>query len=79
MSSCESRRSFGAVLFRSVQGAIGAEKVLAQAGVAYKLIAVPRHISSDCGFCVRFEWTDKELVEELLPVGELSVERIVAL
>ncbi len=42
------------VLFQSVSYALKAEKVLKAKGLSYKLIPVPRHISSDCGFCVRF-------------------------
>ena len=82
MSSCDSPSTpsdYGVVLFHSVQGALGAEKVLAAAGISYKLIAVPRHISSDCGFCVRFAWADREKVEKLLPAGALGVVGIVRL
>ncbi|MBN1611893.1 MAG: DUF3343 domain-containing protein [Polyangiaceae bacterium] len=79
MSSCESQSGFGVVLFHSVQGALGAERLLAAAGVTYKLIAVPRHISSNCGFCIRFEWASKEAVERLLSGTTLGVEGIVAL
>ena len=75
MSSSESSDGFGVVLFRSVQGAIGAEKVLTEAGVAHKLIPVPRSLSSNCGFCLRFTWADRGLVEELLLGAELGVER----
>ena len=67
------------VLFRSVQGALAAEKLLLAAGVTYKLIAVPRHLSSACGFCVRFAWSDRKLIEKLLPRDQLGVERTVAL
>ena len=67
------------VLFRSVQGALGAEKLLAAAGLPYKLIPIPRHISSNCGFCVRFEWTSREKVERLLSGANLGVEGVVAL
>ncbi len=42
------------VLFQSVSYALKAEKVLKAKGLSYKLIPVPRHFSSDCGFCVRF-------------------------
>lgn len=79
MSSCESESGFGVVLFHSVQGAIGAEKLLLAAGVTHKLIPVPRHLSSDCGFCVRFTWSEKELVEDALSKAELGVEGISAL
>jgi len=71
------------VLFQSVQGAIAAEKLLLAAGVAHKLIPVPSRLSSSCGFCLRFDWSARARVEELLvgrPLGRsLGVERIVPL
>jgi hypothetical protein len=79
LSSSEPTGGFGVVLFRSVQGALGAEKLLVSAGVPHKLIAVPRHLSSSCGFCLRFPWADRQRVEELLPGDRLGVESIVAL
>jgi hypothetical protein len=79
LSNCESQSGYGAVLFRSVQGALSAEKILTASGVAYKLIPVPRHISSNCGFCIRFEWASKETVERLLSGSNLGVDGIMAL
>jgi hypothetical protein len=79
LSSCESDSRYGVVLFHSVQGAIGAEKLLVAAGIAHKLIPVPRHLSSSCGFCVRFTWTDRTRVEQVLSEARLGVEGIVAL
>jgi hypothetical protein len=40
-------------LFPSVSYALKAEKILKEQGIAHKLIPVPRHISSDCGVCLR--------------------------
>jgi hypothetical protein len=40
-------------LFHASAHALRAEKVLRRAGVACKLIPVPRHLSSDCGVCLR--------------------------
>lgn len=79
MSSSEAEARFGVALFRSVQGAIGAEKVLVAAGVAHKLVAVPRHLSSSCGFCLRIAWAERGEVEALLSGRALGLERIVAL
>jgi hypothetical protein len=79
LSSCESSEGFGVVLFHSAQGAIGAEKVLVDAAVEHKLIAVPRSLSPNCGFCLRFAWTDRDLVDKLLSDAKLGVERIAAL
>jgi hypothetical protein len=42
------------ILFEAVSYALKAEKILKEAGLPYKLIPVPRHISSDCGVCLRF-------------------------
>jgi hypothetical protein len=79
LSSSEPAGGFGVALFHSVQGALGAEKLLLAAGMAHKLIPVPRHLSSDCGFCLRFAWGDKDRVERLLAETRLGLERIVAL
>lgn len=79
MSTSEPKGGHGVVLFRSVQGALGAERLLLAASVAHKLIPVPRHISSNCGFCVRFEWASRETVERLLSGTDLGVDGIVAL
>jgi hypothetical protein len=78
LSSCEPCR-FGVVLFHSVQGAIGAEKRLVAVGLAHKLISVPRHLKSDCGFCLRFAWPDRGAVERELANADLGVQAIVAL
>jgi len=79
LSSSESPGGFGVVLFRSVQGALAAERRLVAAGLPHKLIAVPRQLSSSCGFCVRFAWADRARVEALLPADGLGVEGVVAL
>jgi hypothetical protein len=42
------------VLFRAVSHAMKAERVLKEKGIPVKLIPVPKHISSDCGVCIRF-------------------------
>jgi hypothetical protein len=79
LSSSEPQAVFGVVLFRSVHGALGAERILAAAGVLHKLIPVPRHLSSACGFCLRFQWADRERVEGLLPRDRLGVEAVALL
>jgi hypothetical protein len=58
--------SYGVVLFQSVSGALRAEKLLKREGITYKLIPVPRHLSSDCGVCVRFSSQDESLVRKAL-------------
>ena len=47
--------SWEVALFLSVSHALRAERLLKEAGIPCKLIPVPRHLSSDCGVCLRFE------------------------
>ena len=58
--------SYGVVLFQSISSALRAEKILKKKGMAYKLIPVPRHLSSDCGVCIRFSLQDEPQVREAL-------------
>ena len=50
----EQTPSYSVVLFQSISSALRAEKLLQKEGLAYKLIPVPRLLSSDCGVCIRF-------------------------
>ncbi len=40
-------------LFPSVSYVLKAEKILKDQNIDHKLIPVPRHISTDCGVCLR--------------------------
>jgi hypothetical protein len=66
LSSSNGGPAFGVVLFQSVHAALRAEKMLLEANIKNKLIAVPRQFSSNCGFCLRFTWTDREKIVALL-------------
>jgi len=70
------RPTYGVVLFYSTNWAIRAEKVLRKAGFEVKLIPVPRHLSSDCGVCLRFEWADEEAVRQALEAARVEMEDI---
>ena len=62
----------GVILFPSVHFALRAEKLVKEKGISHKLIPVPRHLSSDCGVCLRIPWEKKEEVIEIL--GGAGVE-----
>ena len=49
-----SQELFYVVLFKSVSHALRAEKILKDTGIPFKIIPVPKSISSDCGVCIRF-------------------------
>ena len=67
--------SYGIVLFHSTSGALMAEKLLKKEGISYKIIPVPRHLSSDCGVCIRFSSHDESLVKKIL-TDKVEVQEI---
>lgn len=70
--------SYAVALFHSVSGALRAEKILKKEGIAYKIIPVPRHLSSDCGVCIRFSIQDESLVKKAL-VDKIEVQSFCSL
>lgn len=64
------------VLVYSTSRALRAEKVLAGAGIESKLIPVPRHLSSDCGVCVRVRRADREAARQALDEAGLEIEGV---
>ncbi|MBS1170472.1 MAG: putative cytosolic protein [Burkholderiaceae bacterium] len=53
------------ILFHTSNHAFRAEKVLKERGLSCKLVPVPRHLSSECGVCLRIE---RELLDSVKPV-----------
>jgi hypothetical protein len=70
---------YGVVLFYSTSAAIRAEKLTKEEGLKVKLVPVPRHLSSDCGVCLRFESLDADKVRAILEEARVEFERIRAL
>jgi hypothetical protein len=66
----------GVILFSSIHFALRAEKLLKEKGISYKLIPVPRHLSSDCGVCLRISWGKKEEVLALLAQAKVRVDGV---
>lgn len=69
---------YAVFLFPSVSHTLKAEKILKARGTPHKLIPVPRHISSDCGVCLRVAAEQQELAAEALH-GLVTWERMVLL
>jgi len=63
------------VLFHSVHHALRSEKILKEMGLPHKLIPVPRHISSDCGVCLRFTADIRSRIEDALN-GKVEIREI---
>jgi len=67
---------YAVVLFHSTSHALRAERVLLAEHVLCKLIPVPRHLSSDCGVCVRVEAASREAVLRALDGAGVEIEGI---
>jgi len=67
--------TYHVVIFKSVHHALRAEKLLKEAKVPHKLIPVPRHISSDCGVCLRFAADLRDRIEGAL-AGKVEISGI---
>jgi hypothetical protein len=66
---------YSVMLFKSVSYVLKAEKILKKEGLPHKLIPVPKHISSDCGICLRFEPAIKSKIEAAL-LNKVEIEEI---
>ncbi|MFW5770438.1 MAG: DUF3343 domain-containing protein [Spirochaetota bacterium] len=61
-----SSQSYYVVLFKSVSHAMRAERILKNEKIPFKIIPVPKSISSDCGVCIRFIPEYRETIEAIL-------------
>jgi len=66
----------GVLLFPSIHFALRAEKLLKEKKPSVKLIPVPRHLSSDCGVCLRIPWGEREEIVGMLNEARIKVEGI---
>jgi hypothetical protein len=65
------------VLFFSNNHAMWAEEVLKTRGIEAKVVSVPRHLSSDCGYCLEIPAADAGAVEEALRAEGVEFDRVV--
>jgi hypothetical protein len=72
------KSQYSVMLFKAVSYVLKAEKILKKEGLPHKLIPVPKHISSDCGICLRFEPAMQNKIEAAL-LNKVEIEDIRAL
>ncbi len=65
--------TYGVVLVHTTAAAMRGEAVLHRAGIAVKLVPVPRNLSSDCGLAIRFASGDRERVIESLTKERVDI------
>ena len=68
--------TYAVILVYSTSYAIRAEKLLHKAGIRSKLIPVPRHLSSNCGVCVRIAQSDRESAQQALQQAGMEIEGV---
>lgn len=68
--------AYSVILVHSTSHAIRAEKILRAASIPCKMIPVPRHISSDCGVCVRVGRSDADAARRALEAAGLEIEDV---
>lgn len=64
------------LLVYSTSHAIRIEKILTHSGTACKLVPVPRHLSSDCGICVRFRSADEDILTQAVEAAGIETPGI---
>ena len=64
------------ILVYSTSYAIRAERVLHLAGIETKLVPVPRHLSSNCGVCVRITQLERERARDALAQAGVEIEGV---
>ena len=69
-------KQYAVILVYSTSYALRAEKVLAKAGISCKLIPVPRHLSSDCGVCIRIERANQEAAFRVLEAARVEMQGV---
>lgn len=64
------------ILFHSTNHAIWAENELKENEISCKMISVPRHLSSDCGYCVQIDADDGEKASSILNANNIEFDNI---
>lgn len=62
--------------FKSVSYAMKVENALKKNDIQFKMIPVPRSISSSCGLCIRFFKDDIEKLKSIIENNSLVYENI---
>ena len=70
------RERYAVILVHGTSHAIRAEQLLHRADISCKLIPVPRHLSSNCGVCLRVERAEAEAARQVLEKARIEIEGI---
>lgn len=68
--------AYAYILVYSTSHAVQIERWLIESAIPCRLVPVPRHLSSDCGVCVRIAKVDLKRVKKLLEDRNIEVDQI---
>jgi hypothetical protein len=70
------QHEYAVILMYSTSHAMRVEKLLRAGDIPCKMIPVPRHISSDCGACVRIRRQDVDAMRRVVEAARIEIESI---
>lgn len=65
------------ILFFSNNHVFWAQEIFNERGVAHRIVPVPRHLSSDCGYCIRAARNQKQTVIAILSDEGIEIDQVV--
>ncbi|MBN2160133.1 MAG: DUF3343 domain-containing protein [Spirochaetes bacterium] len=67
---------YSVILYHSTHHAIWTSRLLKKAGLYHAMIPVPRHLSSDCGYCVKIKTENTSEIERVLKTSGVEYQQI---
>jgi hypothetical protein len=68
--------TYAIITFHTTHFSLKAKKVLEKSGIHFETIPVPREFSSDCGFCLKALWEEKDEVVNIMKEDNVEFDRI---
>jgi Putative Se/S carrier protein-like len=68
--------TYAIITFHTTHFSLKAKKVLEKRGIHFETIPVPREFSSDCGFCLKALWEEKDEVVNIMKEDNVKFDRI---
>ena len=67
---------YAVILVHATSHAMRIEKLLAERGIACKMIPIPRRLSSDCGVCIRIVRAHAEAARATIANAGIEIQAI---
>jgi Putative Se/S carrier protein-like len=67
---------YAIITFHNTHFALKAKKVLEKSGRKPETIPVPREFSSECGFCCKVLWEEKDAVADILTGNSVAFDAV---